>query len=130
MAHPCEAIAWGPSDWSDWDPIANSMEIVSGKCEFGKYGYNWALGERGLGWGTAAGGLLMLAGVLVHLAEAHEHEHVHEALEHEHAHRHDDGHHDHLHDPMPEGEHSHPHRHEPTRHSHPHVPDVHHTHRH
>jgi len=48
MAHPCEEITWGPSDWSAWDPIANSVEIVSGKCEFGKYGYNWALGERGL----------------------------------------------------------------------------------
>jgi drug/metabolite transporter (DMT)-like permease len=89
-----------------------------------------ALGERGLGWGMAAGGLLMLAGVLVHLVEAHEHEHVHEALQHEHAHRHDDGHHDHVHDPMPQGEHSHPHRHAPTRHSHPHVPDAHHMHRH
>ena len=89
-----------------------------------------ALGERGFGWGLAAGGLLMLAGVVVHLHERHEHEHAHEALEHEHAHRHDDGHHDHRHDPMPRGEHSHLHRHEPLRHSHPHVPDVHHQHRH
>lgn len=88
------------------------------------------LGERGLGWGTAAGGLLMLAGVVVHLYERHEHEHVHEPIEHEHAHRHDDGHHDHAHDPMPEGEHSHAHLHDPVRHAHPHVPDVHHTHRH
>jgi drug/metabolite transporter (DMT)-like permease len=89
-----------------------------------------ALGERGLGWGMAAGGLLMLAGVTVHLVESHEHAHAHEALEHEHAHRHDDGHHDHVHDPMPQGEHSHLHRHEPARHSHPHVPDSHHMHRH
>lgn len=89
-----------------------------------------ALGERGLGWGLAAGGALMLAGVVTHLYERHEHEHLHEALEHEHAHRHDDGHHDHAHDPMPPGAHSHPHRHEPVRHRHPHVPDVHHTHRH
>jgi hypothetical protein len=89
-----------------------------------------ALGERGLGWGMAIGGLLMLAGVAVHLYEKHSHEHAHEPLAHEHAHRHDDGHHDHTHDEMPSGEHSHAHRHEPVRHSHPHVPDVHHTHRH
>ena len=89
-----------------------------------------ALGERGLSWGMAAGGLLMLAGVVVHLYERHEHAHAHQALEHEHAHRHDDGHHDHVHDPMPAGAHSHPHRHAPVRHSHPHVPDAHHTHRH
>jgi drug/metabolite transporter (DMT)-like permease len=89
-----------------------------------------ALGERGLSWGMAAGGALMLAGVVVHLYERHEHEHLHEPLEHEHAHRHDDGHHEHVHDPIPAGEHSHAHRHEPARHSHPHVPDVHHTHRH
>ncbi len=48
MAHPCEAVTWGSSDWSAWDPIVNSMEIVSGKCEFGKHGYNHALGELGL----------------------------------------------------------------------------------
>jgi drug/metabolite transporter (DMT)-like permease len=90
----------------------------------------YAMGERAVGWGMAAGGLLMLLGVIVHLAETHGHEHVHEELEHEHAHRHDDGHHEHSHDPMPEGAHSHPHRHVPVRHSHPHVPDAHHTHKH
>lgn len=89
-----------------------------------------ALGERAASWGMAAGGLLMLAGVVVHLYERHEHEHAHDPLEHEHAHRHDDGHHAHTHDPMPEGEHSHGHVHAPVRHSHPHVPDAHHTHRH
>ncbi len=88
------------------------------------------LGDRSASGWMALGSALMLAGVLLHLAEAHNHEHTHEALEHEHAHRHDDGHHDHLHDPMPAGEHSHPHRHEPKRHSHAHVPDVHHAHRH
>jgi drug/metabolite transporter (DMT)-like permease len=88
------------------------------------------LGDRAVGWPTALGAALMLAGVLLHLAESHEHEHVHEALEHEHAHTHDDGHHDHVHNPIPQGPHSHPHRHEPTRHVHPHVPDAHHTHRH
>jgi drug/metabolite transporter (DMT)-like permease len=89
-----------------------------------------ALGERGVGWGTAAGGALMLAGVVVHLYERHEHLHRHEALDHEHAHRHDDGHHDHQHAVMPEGAHSHAHHHAPTEHRHPHVPDAHHRHRH
>lgn len=89
-----------------------------------------ALGDRGSGLGTALGGVLMLAGVALHLAESHGHEHVHEVLEHEHAHAHDDGHHDHVHDPMPPGPHSHPHRHGPREHSHPHVPDAHHTHAH
>lgn len=90
----------------------------------------FALGDRSAGWGMAAGGLLMLLGVALHLAESHDHEHEHEALEHEHAHRHDDGHHDHHHDPMPEGAHSHQHRHDPKRHSHAHVPDAHHGHDH
>ena len=89
-----------------------------------------AMGDRSASWGMGLGGALMLAGVVLHLAESHEHEHVHEALEHEHAHVHDDGHHDHVHDPMPLGPHSHLHRHEPVRHAHPHVPDAHHTHRH
>lgn len=89
-----------------------------------------ALGERGLSWGMAAGGLLMMLGVLLHLYERHEDEHVHDALAHEHAHRHDDGHHDHRHHPMPAGEHSHAHQHAPMRHSHSHVPDAHHSHRH
>jgi drug/metabolite transporter (DMT)-like permease len=90
----------------------------------------FALGDRSAGWGMAAGGLLMLLGITLHLAESHAHEHEHEALEHEHAHRHDDGHHDHCHDVMPAGAHSHPHRHEPTQHSHAHVPDAHHGHDH
>ncbi len=89
-----------------------------------------ALGERGLSVGLLLGGALMLAGVLLHLAETHAHEHAHEAMDHEHAHRHDDGHHDHPHDLMPAGEHSHWHRHEPRRHSHAHTPDLHHQHRH
>jgi drug/metabolite transporter (DMT)-like permease len=88
------------------------------------------MGDRSAGWPMAAGGMLMLAGVGLHLAESHAHEHEHEALEHEHAHRHDDGHHDHAHSPMPEAEHSHWHRHQPLHHSHAHVPDAHHGHRH
>ena len=88
------------------------------------------LGDRsGSGW-MAVGSALMLAGVVLHLAESHGHEHQHEATEHEHAHRHDDGHHDHRHEPMPEGAHSHRHRHELLRHVHAHVPDAHHGHRH
>jgi drug/metabolite transporter (DMT)-like permease len=89
-----------------------------------------ALGDRSAGWLMAGGGLLMLAGVVVHLAESHGHAHEHEAMEHEHAHRHDDGHHGHTHEPMPAGSHSHRHRHEAAHHAHPHVPDAHHTHRH
>lgn len=89
-----------------------------------------ALGDRSASGLMALGSVLMLAGVVLHLAESHGHEHAHEALEHEHAHRHDDGHHGHAHVPMPAGEHSHRHRHEPLRHTHAHVPDAHHSHRH
>lgn len=89
-----------------------------------------ALGDRTGGWGLALGGVLMLIGVLVHLAESHHHEHEHHDLEHEHAHSHDDGHHDHTHDILPEGQHSHVHRYQAKRHTHAHVPDVHHTHSH
>jgi drug/metabolite transporter (DMT)-like permease len=88
------------------------------------------LGDHSIGGLTAAGGMLMAAGVALHLLESHGHEHEHEAMEHEHAHRHDDGHHAHTHAPMPAGIHSHRHRHEPGRHTHPHVPDAHHSHRH
>jgi drug/metabolite transporter (DMT)-like permease len=89
-----------------------------------------ALGERsGSAW-LLAGAVLLVSGIVLHLAERHAHEHQHEALEHEHAHAHDDGHHAHRHVPMPVGMHSHLHRHEPTQHAHPHVPDEHHAHRH
>lgn len=90
----------------------------------------FALGDRSASWIMAVGGMLMLAGVVLHLSESHGHAHDHDALEHEHAHTHDDGHHQHTHDPMPAGTHSHWHRHAPTRHTHPHVPDAHHLHRH
>ena len=89
-----------------------------------------ALGDRSASGLMALGSGLMLAGVVLHLAESHTHAHEHEALAHEHAHRHDDGHHGHTHEPMPAGEHSHWHQHEPQRHAHPHVPDAHHAHRH
>lgn len=94
----------------------------------------FALGDRSMGWIMLIAGLLMLAGVVLHLFEAHGHPHTHAVLEHEHAHSHDparaDGHHLHTHDVLPIGPHSHPHRHEPTQHAHPHVPDAHHAHRH
>jgi hypothetical protein len=90
----------------------------------------YGLGERGASWLLLLGGVLMVLGVLLHLAEAHDHAHTHEAIEHEHAHRHDDGHHDHGHDVMPTGAHSHRHRHAAVTHAHPHVPDAHHTHGH
>ncbi len=89
-----------------------------------------ALGDRSPSGMMALGSVLMLAGVVLHLAESHGHEHGHEAQEHEHAHRHDDGHHDHSHDPMPVAEHSHRHQHQPLRHAHDHVPDAHHAHHH
>lgn len=89
-----------------------------------------AMGDRSAGVVLAVASVLMLAGVLLHLAESHAHEHEHQALEHEHAHVHNDGHHDHLHEPMPVGSHSHRHTHAPVRHSHAHVPDVHHAHPH
>jgi drug/metabolite transporter (DMT)-like permease len=89
-----------------------------------------AFGDRSATWMMVVGGVLMLAGVLLHLAESHGHAHEHGALEHEHAHTHDDGHHLHAHDGMPRGKHSHWHRHAPTRHTHPHVPDAHHLHPH
>jgi len=89
-----------------------------------------AMGDHSVSSMTSVAGALMLAGVALHLAESHSHEHVHETIEHEHAHVHDDGHHDHVHESMPAGSHSHRHRHESLRHSHPHVPDAHHSHRH
>ena len=90
----------------------------------------FALGSRSGTWMLAAGGALMLAGVVLHLFESHGHAHEHEALAHEHAHSHDDGHHLHIHQPMPRGPHSHAHQHEPLQHAHPHVPDAHHSHSH
>jgi drug/metabolite transporter (DMT)-like permease len=92
--------------------------------------FAFALGERaGSAW-MLLGAALMLAGIVLHLAERHAHAHAHEAMRHEHAHTHDDGHHTHGHAVMPAGPHSHAHAHEPMRHAHPHVPDEHHRHRH
>lgn len=81
----------------------------------------------------ALGGLLMLAGVVLHLAERHVHAHSHGALEHAHDHVHgDDPHHVHAHaPPVPAGtRHAHLHSHAALHHTHAHFPDAHHRHRH
>lgn len=93
-------------------------------------GFAVALGDRGGSWVMAIGGVLMLAGVVLHLIESHGHGHQHEAMEHEHAHTHGDDHHDRAHDDPEPGSHSHRHRHLPIFHAHPHVPDAHHRHEH
>lgn len=92
--------------------------------------FAFILGERSAGGLMIFGGLLMLSGVALHLAEKHEHDHHHKDVDHEHAHDHSDGHHNHRHHPMPIGSHSHLHLHEELQHSHAHVPDAHHQHPH
>jgi drug/metabolite transporter (DMT)-like permease len=76
-------------------------------------------------------GVLMAAGVWLHMTEHHEHEHFHAPMAHTHPHVHD-GHHRHAHSVIdPPGEpHTHFHEHKPMQHAHPHVPDMHHTHGH
>jgi drug/metabolite transporter (DMT)-like permease len=76
-------------------------------------------------------GVLMLAGVYLHLTERHAHPHVHGGMVHQHRHTHDD-HHQHRHRPNdPPGEpHAHEHIHARLEHAHPHYPDIHHRHRH
>jgi len=90
----------------------------------------FGLGERGLSPWLLVGAALMVAGVVLHISERHEHKHDHEALEHEHAHTHDDGHHTHIHGQKSVGVHSHRHTHEPITHRHSHTPDLHHVHKH
>jgi drug/metabolite transporter (DMT)-like permease len=75
-------------------------------------------------------GVLMAAGVWLHVAERHEHRHHHEPMTHTHWHTHDE-HHAHEHDDeVPEGGHVHEHHHEAMTHAHPHYPDSHHRHVH
>ena len=76
-------------------------------------------------------GVLMGAGILLHLIEHHRHAHQHLPLSHAHKHTHDD-HHQHQHDfPWDKRErHAHDHHHAPMEHNHPHVPDIHHRHQH
>ncbi len=79
----------------------------------------------------AAAGILMGAGVWLHLTERHVHEHGHEGTEHTEQHRHDD-HHQHGHPTgVPEyGPHTHPHDHQQLVHIQAHYPDLHHPHQH
>ncbi|CAN4268390.1 RhaT Permeases of the drug/metabolite transporter (DMT) superfamily [Methylophilaceae bacterium] len=76
-------------------------------------------------------GLLMAAGIWLHLSEHHEHLHMHTEMEHEHEHGHDE-HHLHTHESIEEMTltHTHKHSHTTMRHSHPHYPDSHHQHGH
>lgn len=76
-------------------------------------------------------GLLMAAGVGLHLAEHHDHTHGHLTGNHTHPHSHD-AHHQHPHDFAWDNRepHTHAHPHAPLRHSHPHYPDMHHRHDH
>ena len=90
----------------------------------------FAIGDRTFELWALLGGILMLIGVILHIAEKHEHHHAHQAIEHEHVHRHDDLHHAHFHDQPVDGEHSHGHSHQATGHGHPHAPDLHHVHGH
>jgi drug/metabolite transporter (DMT)-like permease len=79
----------------------------------------------------AVAGVLMMAGVWLHISERHEHEHQHERLVHTHRHVHDEHHqHQHAEGVDPREPHAHPHVHEPLTHAHAHYPDIHHRHRH
>jgi drug/metabolite transporter (DMT)-like permease len=91
----------------------------------------FAIGQGRFDWAFCSAGVLMFAGVWLHVTERHEHRHIHEPIEHEHLHFHDE-HHQHDHSPFdPPGEpHAHRHRHAPLTHSHPHYPDIHHRHHH
>jgi drug/metabolite transporter (DMT)-like permease len=76
-------------------------------------------------------GLLMAAGLWLHLQEQHAHPHRHEPIEHDHPHVHDE-HHQHPHSDQWRGQepHSHVHVHQALEHIHPHFPDAHHRHEH
>ena len=76
-----------------------------------------------------AAGVLMGAGLWLHLSERHDHEHAHARVIHDHRHMHDI-HHQHHHAEGLKEPHSHMHTHEPLRHRHPHFPDEHHRHVH
>ena len=88
------------------------------------------LDESWSGLDLLAAGVIAF-GVVLLVADRHEHLHAHEPFEHDHRHVHD-AHHQHDH---PSGvdqtqPHSHPHRHEHLVHAHAHVSDAHHRHRH
>ncbi len=86
-----------------------------------------------ISWPVIVAGILMTAGVWLHLTERHEHEHTHEAITHDHWHTHDE-HHLHDHEPGLEvaanGWHKHEHTHAAITHTHEHYPDSHHRHTH
>lgn len=87
-----------------------------------------ALGEP-VTWPLALAGVLMGAGVWLHLTERHEHPHRHEPISHDHWHTHDDHHqHEHGGDASGDSRHRHPHTHDSLTHSHEHYPDAHHRH--
>ncbi len=88
------------------------------------------LGEP-FGLSLLGAGLLMAAGVWLHLTERHRHEHTHEAVSHTHRHTHDEHHqHEHLAGTDQGEPHTHLHTHEQLVHSHHHYPDTHHRHPH
>jgi drug/metabolite transporter (DMT)-like permease len=76
-------------------------------------------------------GILMAAGIWLHISEHHEHIHRHTEIEHEHEHSHDE-HHQHVHESLAEvaSTHTHKHLHKELKHIHPHYPDIHHQHTH
>ena len=82
-------------------------------------------------WQLITAGLVMGAGVWLHLTEHHGHLHAHEQEEHAHSHTHD-AHHQHSHATEWDGSepHTHAHVHAPLVHVHAHYPDVHHRHPH
>ena len=83
-----------------------------------------------LTWQLVAAGVLMAAGVWLHVTERHAHRHAHEPQAHSHSHTHDE-HHRHAHDDWDGREpHTHAHVHAPLVHEHAHYPDVHHRHPH
>ena len=89
------------------------------------------LNREPLTWQLFVAGVLMAAGVWLHITERHRHLHAHECEEHSHAHVHDE-HHRHAHNFDWDGRepHTHSHVHEPLVHMHAHYPDVHHRHPH
>jgi drug/metabolite transporter (DMT)-like permease len=88
------------------------------------------LGEPAAG-GFWLAGLLMAAGVWLHVTEQHVHTHTHEPMNHTHAHSHDEHHrHGHEFDWHGHGPHTHRHEHARLTHRHSHFPDIHHRHEH
>jgi hypothetical protein len=97
------------------------------------FGASLAIAFQGeaLTWQLGVAGLLMSAGIWLHIAERHSHLHTHEKQAHIHSHYHDE-HHRHAHDFAWDGRepHTHGHVHPPLTHAHSHYPDVHHRHPH